>query len=427
MNVGHSKKIVSLEFIIETIQNSLQSDKFLTLAKKTSTAFTRKRKLPLLSLVICLLSSVKTSTSVAIQRLIFYIKNDIKQSTQQAFSKARQNLRWQALRLLFDDVVNAIYTGSYQTWHGFRLLAIDGTKIQLPSDPKLRKLFGTLGSKDTAATAQASTLYDVLNKIIVDAIIGPMSTGERTMAMQHLDYLKNNNSPGIKNLVLFDRGYASFELIRLCFAYGITFVMRLKSKFNCAIDKLPLGCHNFILCQGDEKIKIRVIKFRLSDGKVETLITNLFDYNLGQKAFKELYAKRWSIEVKYASIKHGLDVENFSSRTEEGIYQDFYVTVLLNNIITVGTWEAQDIVDENNKNKQLKYKYQVNFNQAIGTFKDSFIMALLLRDPLIRAQSIREIIKRLVSAVTPKRPGRTIQRNPNPRRANFHHNQKSNC
>jgi hypothetical protein len=427
MNATLIKTLVSLDFIIALLQKILLSDEFTKMAQKKPTSFTRNRKMPLVPMVVFMFNLVRQTTNVALNRFFDIWLVKIKSITVQAFSKARKNLRPEAIRFLGDEVIKAIYNGWFNTWHGFRVFAIDGTKLQLPSEPKLRAIFGTSGRNKTAPTAQASTLYDVLNGFFVDALIGPMSFGERAMAMRHLDYLRDNLSKGIKDLALFDRGYASFEMIRQCVQYGITFVTRLKRNFNTAIDSMPLGCHHYFLSRGNERFKIRVIKFLLPDGTIEILITNLFDYNLGPEAFKKLYFKRWPIEVKYGSLKHQLEVENFSSRTEEGIYQDFYVTILLSNIITVGTWEAQVIVDEEDKDKELMYEYKVNFSQAVGNFKDRFIKALLEKAPMIRAKSVGVIIRLMAGAVSAKRPGRSNPRNPTPRVANFHHNQKSNC
>ncbi len=39
----------------------------------------------------------------------------------------------------------------------------------------------------------------------------------------------------------------------------------------------------------------------LPSGKIETLITNLFD--LDKSAFKALYFKRWPVEIKYDIVK----------------------------------------------------------------------------------------------------------------------------
>jgi hypothetical protein len=96
------------------------------------------------------------------------------------------------------------------------------------------------------------------------------------------------------------------------------------------------------------------------------------------------------------------------------------------NIVIVAANEAQPIVDEERKDKQNKYEYKVNINQAVVAFKDIFKVALLIDDPVKRAEQVGSIIIKLSKNVIPIRPDRSIPRNPHPRKANFHHNQKSN-
>jgi hypothetical protein len=187
-----------------------------------------------------------------------------------------------------DQTIHSIYEEGYSTWHGYRVSAIDGSKIQLPSDPKLRDIFGAAGRNETAVTAQSSCLYDVLNGFIIDARIVPMSTDERSLAMQHMDHLASLPSFN-KELIIFDRGYPSFDLLHYCEDKHVTYVMRLRSKFNLDIDRMNLGSHSYTLKQDGEKVKLRIVKFTLSTGEVETLITNLMDRRMGENAFRKLY------------------------------------------------------------------------------------------------------------------------------------------
>ncbi|MDR1309285.1 MAG: transposase, partial [Deltaproteobacteria bacterium] len=223
-----------------------------------------------------------------------------------------------------------------------RLRYLRGSKIQLPSDHKLRKLFGTSGCNDSAVTAQSSALYDVLNEIVIDARIYFMSKGERELAKKHLDFLSTMRSSA-NDLIIFDRGYPAFKLFEYCISYKFILLMRLSRIFNTYIDKISLGCHNFILTQGIKSIKVRIIKFKLPKGEIKTLVTNLFDYSLGQKAFKQLYFRRWPIETLYGKVKHQLEIENFSSRTEESIYQDYYITIFVHNLISIASKKSQCI------------------------------------------------------------------------------------
>ena len=86
--------------------------------------------------------------------------------------------------------------------------------------------------------------------------------------------------------------------------YGQTFFLfRLRSKFNTEIDALPLGSH-LITMYGD--LSLRIVKFELPSGEIETLLTNLFD--IEESEFKELYFKRWPVEVKFDIVKNKLEL-----------------------------------------------------------------------------------------------------------------------
>jgi hypothetical protein len=157
--------------------------------------------------LFCLLINlVRTSSQTSLDRFFQILGDSSTVVSQQAFSKARQKIDWHSCQSLFRETVKPIYQHGIKTWHGFIVLAIDGSKIQLPSDPQLKFIFGTVGRNDSAATAQSSVLYDVLNGYIVDANCQPMSVDERTMAIEHLEQLDEIGS-NYKKLVLFDRGY----------------------------------------------------------------------------------------------------------------------------------------------------------------------------------------------------------------------------
>jgi hypothetical protein len=306
-------------------------------------------------------------------------------------------------------------------------MAIDGTKIQLPDDSKLREHFGTMGRGKTAATGQASALYDVVNKMLIDVQLKPMQIDERSLAFGHILELSAMPSFG-KECIIFDRGYASFEMLKDLSELNIRYVMRLKRRFNSEIDQLELGDHYITLHHdGQADIRVRVIKFVLPSGEVETLISDIPDENMGIDAFKDLYFMRWPIETKYDEIKNKLEVENFSGRTVNSIMQDFFVTMYMANAISVAYWESQPIIEESRKLKDNTYNYHVNVNHAIGTFKDRFILAVLFPDPSLREKKIERILSLLTKHPVPTRPKRSRPRNKSPRKSKFHHNRKSNC
>jgi len=424
---NRKRKRITLTDAEETSREMVNSQGFLNTARQRPQDFSRNKKMPFVQLVMFMLNMIKSTIQNALDNYFEGTKQCDVFMKQQSFSEARQKIKWQAFRDLFKAIVNLIYTGYYETWHGYRVSAIDGSKTQIPDDQYLREYFGTMGNTNAAATGQASALYDVLNNVLIDVQLEPLKIDERTLALRHIDELCNLPSFG-KELLLGDRGYASFLMFETMKDRSISFVFRVKRGFNKSIDQLEAGDHIvWLRKQGHQDIQVRVLKFYLPSGELETLITDIMDKRMGINAFKKLYFKRWPIETKYDEIKNKLEVENFSGRTLNAIMQDFFITMYMSNIAAIACWEAQIDADDDRELKDNKYTYHINVNHAIGSLKDRFIQAMLEPNPRIRRKMINRILLLLKEAVVPKRPDRSVPRNPSPRIAKFRHNRKSNC
>lgn len=160
----------------------------------------------------------------------------------------------------------------------------------------------------------------------------------------------------------------------------------------------------------NEIIKIRVLKFELDSGITETLITNVFDETFSILDFKELYFKRWGIEVKYNELKNRLQLENFSGETPIAIKQDFYATMYLSNMVALAKKDTDAIINENNGDKELKYEYKVNTNILIGKLKNSLVIMLLEEKPRKRSKIFKKIMREISRNVIPIRPKREFPR-----------------
>jgi hypothetical protein len=416
----------TLAGIAESLRELIHSKWFLEQARQHPTDFTRNRKMQFPQLAVFMINLVRTSVQTALDRFFGVIGTPEMEMTQQSFSEARQKMNPEACRELFLHTTAHIYSHNVDRWHGLVLVAIDGSKLQLPSDKQLLKSFGGIGRGASSPTAQASIAYDMLNNVIVDAEIEPLSIGEHELATRHMERIAKTEGIG-DALVIFDRGYSSVELMGIAEEKGLKFLVRLRRKFNLEIDALKNGIHEIELAYSKGTLKARVIKFALPNGEIETLITNIFDARMGIKAFKKLYFMRWPVETKYGELKLKLEVENFSGRTEVAIRQDFFISAMLSNVIAVAANETQPAVDRAREGKKNKHRYKINVNHAVGTFKDRFILALLEPDPEKRAAQTEKILKLLCKHVVPERKERSNPRNPSPRKARFHHNMKSNC
>jgi predicted transcriptional regulator len=153
-------------------------------------------------------------------------------------------------------------------------------------------------------------------------------------------------------------------------------------------------------------IEVRLEKILLKTGEVEILITSILDEEkLSNKEMGELYHKRWGIETNIGKEKNILQLEHFSSHLKNGIKQDFYATLIANNIHSIIVNETNKKV--NQKTKKRKYEYRVNESASINKFKSSLIKIFYtknLKQLVNEMQSIFELF------IEPVRPNRNVER-----------------
>jgi hypothetical protein len=367
----------------------------------------------------------KNSISSALRRF-FDKKGTETTMTQQSLSEAREKVNVSAFRLLFVDAVKTALEHRKETWNGYRVYAVDGTKIALPDNEKLLNHFGGTGKNADSPTAQASALYDVLNDTLIDVSMEPLTAGERELAEGHIDALKTIPT-GDKDLLIYDRGYPSFDFIKRHESESLYFLMRVKSKFDTDIDAQKKSDDYIWLEKDGERIRVRVIKFLLGSGEMEMLITNITDKRLGDKAFKKLYFKRWPLETKYSVIKEKLQVENFSSLSIDGVRQEFYASMYMANLVSATAFDVQAEIDDARKDKGNKHDHKANSNELIGILKDKLISAVFETDPAKQADIMNCVLNDVKRYVIPIRKNRSVPRNSSPRKVKFHHNKKVNC
>lgn len=393
--------------------------------------FTRNRKLTYEVIVLMILSHFQTTIKTALDHFPLLERAKIK-VCQSAFSQARARINHIALLELFGLTAHAGYSdrksfnkAGKKLFFGRLISAIDGSQISLPHTAELKKFFGTSGSGDKAVTARCSVLYDVLNDIILDAKLDPFSCGEREQA---LDMLKEKHVfTGVKELVIFDRGYYSRDFMSKLLSLGYEFVFRIPRKKLVQADDLPLGIHtvNFEL-NSEKSVKIKVVKFALPSGEIETLVTNFYLRKMTVEDYKKLYFMRWPVETKFDIVKNKIQLENFTGRTVNAILQDFYACMYLTNVAAIFKSEADVEIREQRKDKNNKYEYQANVNEIVGTLKDCLILAVAEEDPANQNQMLDMIFDEIKRAVVPIRPNRSVPRNDSVRKLKFFHNMKNN-
>ena len=113
--------------------------------------------------------------------------------TASAFIQSRNKIKPEVFKHLSSTIVSEFYTDndlSVKLWHGFRLLAVDGSKLTLPKTKELETIYGVHKNQSNTVIVQArvSVLYDVLNNFVIDSELAPLQIGEAPLAKNHLAY-----------------------------------------------------------------------------------------------------------------------------------------------------------------------------------------------------------------------------------------------
>ena len=127
----------------EKLSGKIFSNKFKEIARKRPKDFTRSRGMEFEELILHILTSLKCSTVASLRRFFISIGLSL-YITQQSYSEARYKIRVEAFTELFDLTATIMLENTTNSWHDYRILAIDGSKIALPTDKKLLAHFGGL-------------------------------------------------------------------------------------------------------------------------------------------------------------------------------------------------------------------------------------------------------------------------------------------
>lgn len=400
---------------VQTIINIVESEQFLKHCRTDERHFTRNRKLGLKHCVLLILSRLTLSIQHELHRYFDRIKPTGESVTQQAFSKARQCIKPEAFKTLYEITVKtALEPDVLKRYHGYRVLGVDGTDITMPTCQALRAAYPRMGNEAVGRPrARASILCDLMDGYVLDAQLAPRSQGERVLAKRHLDALADQLTS--QDILLFDRGYPSNEMVALLSQGKAKYLMRVPKSFHTEIDNRTSDDFIIQIEHDSKDYPARVVAVTLPSGEAETLLTNLDAKAFATEDFLALYALRWGVETAYDRIKNQLQIEKFSGKTPLSIEQEFYAVMLLLNLATMLAVEATEELARKHAGKNLKYRYVANYNLLIASLKDEFPRLVLETSERKRNKLYAKLRARALSKPCPVKESRSFPRPGYPR------------
>lgn len=385
---------------------------------------------------LILRKSVKSLQNVVNEAMTWL---DLPPVSASAYSQARHNFKHTAfIELNQTAIVNTIYGDSdYHKFWGFRLLAVDGSKIVLPDTEKIRAEFGTIAYSNGKSAkihgekpyALASVLFDVLNHIAIDATLGQAKAYEVDLAIDHLAHTQTGD------LLVMDRNYPSYrmlaelvqhrrEAVIRCSAGAFSVARKMlkgEGKNSQTVTLTPHAQQLPIIQQLNlpTSLTIRFVRVRLPTGEYEVLATTLLDETLyPTHEFAKLYHLRWGIETFYGLVKTRLELENFTGLSPEAVRQDFFSTVFLTGLETLLTDAAQARL----ATKQTRHPQKVNRAISFNAIKNH-AFALLFSD-LDNDRVLEKLTALFMQSPSLERPDRNPKRNKVSTRSSLYFNKR---
>lgn len=140
-------------------------------------------------------------------------------------------------------------------------------------------------------------------------------------------------------------------------------------------------------------LHFRVVRFQISDGSYECIVTNLPSDEFPSERIKLLYFARWAIEGSFCRLKYTIGLSNFHAYRPEYIKQKIWAKLIVYNI-------TENLINNTIIMKgETKYEYKVNFSVAahicrvflrLTTEKDSIDVMSLLCKELIPVRNERQ-------------------------------------
>jgi hypothetical protein len=345
-------------------------------------------------------------------------ESNIKAVTTQAFTLARKRLNLKFFRSIWNVVIQkfaARFSESMMRYKGFLLMAIDGTKVTLPSNDELLRQFGGPTNQTDSRCPQAMILglVNVLTGFCLDFLVVPYRSSENKLLRFLLKRLPKW-ARLLNPLLLLDAGFFSHMNIIWLDNCNISFLIRTRT--NIAYKKIKqLGIGDFIvemktspfaLRKDDrlpKKFQVRLIHYQIPGFRPSFLTTNLTVDELNGDELVALYHERWRIEVFYREVKHTLSLTNLRSNKCDGIYKEIYAQLTVNNLIRYIMTEAV----ENTGKSPVQFSFQRSYcliQEAISK------MLLFTNNPYRMVSMYKAVLMEILSYEIKQRPGRRYPR-----------------
>ena len=223
---------------------------------------------------------------------------------------------------------------------------------------------------------------------------------EREAALAHLKALSEND------VVVYDRGYYSWEMLHAHAVRGLHPVFRIKR--NSAFDAFIAGRETEAIidvapgkkvlrrlrlkhgCDAAAPCRLRLVKYTAGE-TVFVLGTTLLDRKTyPAQDLRDLYLGRWGIEELYKISKQLMTVQDFHGQSGRGVKQELYAHFILITLTRLFSNRGEDRIKASRPG-DTKPAMQANFKNSLTTVARN-IEGLLLQQAAMLSETVTRIV-----------------------------------
>jgi Insertion element 4 transposase N-terminal/Transposase DDE domain len=270
-----------------------------------------------------------------------------------AFVRARAKLGWEVMERLFRALAAPLAKvgtpGCF--WRGLRVMAIDGTTMEVANTPDNEKAFGgpsTTGRRRAGnPQIRVVTLTECGTHTVVDAGMGRYKEDEVRLMSRFVPCVNS------EMLLLGDRKLVSTRFWRLLTEQGAHLLWRVSKTAATRVEEhLRDGSYLAIISRKENgrrlEVTVRVVEYAVQgSSEIYRLITSLLDPGTAPAAeLARLYHERWEIEGVFDELKTHQRGSGavLRSQSPQGVRQEFWAHMILHGIVRKLAYKASQSV-----------------------------------------------------------------------------------
>lgn len=241
----------------------------------------------------------------------------------------------------------------FGSWFGRRVLVVDGTTINMPDTKENQRVYPQTKAQKPGCgfpLVKIAALFSLSTGCLMNWKAGPYRESERSLFRKLFGLLEKGD------VLLGDRGVGSFMDFFFFLQRGLDFVIRGNEKNRRSSKvKRRLGKGDHIVewvrspvrpawvdmntwREAPRRILLREITYIIDipgyRSKKITVVTSLLDKKLfPARAFKELYLKRWRVELFFRDIKTTMGMEMLTCLTPGMVEKEIVLHFIAYNLV----------------------------------------------------------------------------------------------